>query len=139
MKDMIIAIILITSLLICIVFNFIYLNSIADNMNDMIKQISAVPSSENQDLIDSLKSFWEKHYSWVSLSVSFSDMDELTNAIDAVSASNAMNDSALLSTNIQRLENAVEAMVRLEKFKISNILKKQLVNKRVVFSFGIFR
>lgn len=127
MKDLIITLALITLLLLCIIFNFIYLNSIADHMNDMIKKINTVPSSENQDLIDNLKSFWEKHYSWVSISVSFRDIDELTNAIDAVSASNAINDSALLSTNIKRLENAVEAVVRLEKFTIANILKKQLV------------
>ena len=65
---------------------------------------------------------WEKKSIWLSLSVSYDDIEELTDIMDAVSVTNSTENITQFQTNVELLLNEIDEIGRLEKFSIKNIL-----------------
>ena len=123
MKGFILTVSLFIIMMAMIVTNFTYLNSIHEYMHTELAKISQAPCKDNEQIINNLISYWEKNKDLVSLSVSFREIEELSNALDAVYAANNVGNRDQLSINLGLLKNSIDAIIRLEKISISNILK----------------
>ena len=122
MKGFIITSCLFVSLLICIFINYNYINTVHSTMHEMVAELSAEPSEYNDGLIKELQNYWEKKSAIISISVSFCEIDDLTNAIDSLSAANELRDKTQFAIRKELVENAINAVIRLEKLSIKNIL-----------------
>jgi hypothetical protein len=120
-----------------IVANFTYVNGIHEYMHTELAKISQAPCKENEQIINNLISYWEKNKDLVSLSVSFREIEDLSNALDAVYAANNVGNGDQLSINLGLLKNSIDAIIRLEKISISNILKRITRRGELFFFFGL--
>lgn len=123
MKGFILTVSLFIIMMAMIVANFTYLNGIHEYMHTELAKLSQAPCQDNEQIINNLISYWEKNKDLVSLSVSFREIEELSNALDAVYAANNAGNRDQLSINLGLLKNSIDAIIRLEKISISNILK----------------
>lgn len=121
MKGFIITTCLFVSVLICIFLNYNYVNSLYDTMHEMISQLSNEPSEENTAIIENIKKNWKKKKSLLSISVSFREIDDLSNAIDSLFAANETKNSTQFSIYKELTQNAIDAIMRLERISIENI------------------
>ena len=122
MKSLLVTLSLFIILLICIGFNCVFIHETYEKMLEYSNAISIYPGVENQSIILEMKKFWNDKNSIISLSLSYRDIAEISNAMDAVFASNHANDEAELNINIEKLKNAIKSIIRLERFEIDNIL-----------------
>lgn len=121
MKGFIITTCLFVSVLICIFLNYNYVNSLHDTMHEMVSQLSNEPSEENTAIIENIKKNWKKKKSLLSISVSFREIDDLSNAIDSLFAANETKNSTQFSIYKELTQNAIDAIMRLERISIENI------------------
>ena len=122
MKGFIITTCIFLGLLICIFLNFNYVNTVHSTMHEIVDELSDTPCKENNIIISKLQEYWDSKNTILSISVSFREIDDLTDAIDALSASNEIGDITQFSIYKQLVENAIDTVIRLEKFSIKNIL-----------------
>ena len=122
MKGLIISTSLFLLLVIGVIANSFYANTVHDDMHAMVYEISHTPSPENATQIDKIKEYWERHKVLLSISVSFDYIDDLTNKLDALEQANSSFDKTQLAINIELLQNSIDAIIRLENIKIDNIL-----------------
>ena len=122
MKGFYITIALFSALIISCVLNFLFINNVHSEMNDMISEISESPCLENEEKIKELSEYWERVNSIVGISVNFLSIDSVSNLIDSVRVYNEQEDAIQLSYSKELLINAVENIKRLEVFSIKNIL-----------------
>lgn len=122
MKGLIVSTSLFLILIVGIIANSIYANSVHDDMHEMVSKISHTPCTENTQIIEEIKEYWEHNKSILSISVSFDYIDDLTNKLDAVQQANHSLDKTQLAINIELLQNSIDAIIRLENIKIENIL-----------------
>lgn len=122
MKGFIITTCIFLGLIICIFLNFNYVNTVHSTMHEIVDKLSDKPCEENNAIISKLQEYWDKKNTILSISVSFREIDDLTDAIDALSASNEIGDITQFSIYKQLVENAIDTVIRLEKFSIKNIL-----------------
>lgn len=122
MKGFYITIALFLVLVISGILNFLFINNVYSEMNEMISDISESPCPENEEKIKRLSEYWEEANSIVGISVNFLSIDSVSNLIDSVYVYNEQGDDIQLSYSIELLINAVENIKRLEVFSIKNIL-----------------
>ena len=122
MKGLIISTSLFLLLVIGVIANSFYANTVHDDMHAMVYEISHTPSPENATQINKIKEYWERHKTLLSISVSFDYIDDLTNKLDALEQANSSFDKTQLAINIELLQNSIDAIIRLENIKIDNIL-----------------
>ena len=122
MRGFIITTILLTLLIICIVLNYSFVNEVHDHMHSLVKTILIDDFEKNKSIIEELRSYWEKKNALLSISVSFREIDELSCALDSLEAANKINDRAQLAIYKEHLQNAIDAIMRLERISIKNIL-----------------
>ena len=122
MKGLIISTSLFLILVIGVIANSFYANTVHDDMHAMVYEISHTPSPENATQINKIKEYWEYHKVLLSISVSFDYIDDLTNKLDALEQANSSFDKTQLAINIELLQNSIDAIIRLENIKINNIL-----------------
>ena len=84
MRGFIITTVLFSLLLVMIFINVHFTEELIENMKNDIALLSTLPCSENEQIIDKLMKNWEKKSIWLSLSVSYDDIEELTDIMDAV-------------------------------------------------------
>ncbi|MBO5716423.1 MAG: DUF4363 family protein [Clostridia bacterium] len=122
MKGFIISTCIFITLLICIFINYNYVNSVHTAMCEMVAQLSNETTKENDVIIENLQEYWERKSIILSISVSFREIDDLTNAIDSLSAANELGDNTQFAIRKELVKNAINAVIRLEKISIENIL-----------------
>ncbi len=122
MRGFIITTVLFSLLLVMIFINVHFTEELIENMKNDIALLSTLPCSENEQIIDKLMKNWEKKSIWLSLSVSYDDIEELTDIMDAVSVTNSTENITQFQTNVELLLNEIDEIGRLEKFSIKNIL-----------------
>ena len=91
-------------------------------MHELVDKVSPSPSEGNEALIKQIEKLWDERKKLLSISVSFSEIDDVTNRIDALFASNQSKDAVQIAINIELLQNAIDTLKRLEMFSIENIL-----------------
>lgn len=122
MKGFIITTCIFLGLLICIFLNFNYVNTVHSTMHEIVDELFDKPCEENNSIISKLQEYWDKKNTILSISVSFREIDDLTNAIDSLSAANKIGDAIQFSIYKELVENAIDAVIRLEKISVKNIL-----------------
>lgn len=122
MKGFVITLILFIILSITIISNYAYVNKVHDNMHEMLNELTDEPSEENGVIIQKLIEYWKNKSTLLSISVSYREIDNLTNAIAALSSANESGDVSQLLLYKVLTQNAINAIMRLEKISIKNIL-----------------
>jgi uncharacterized protein YjgD (DUF1641 family) len=122
MKGFVITLILFIILSVVIIFNYVYVNNVHDNMHEMLNELTDEPSEQNRVIIQKLTEYWENKSTLLSISVSYREINNLTNAIDALSSANESKDASQLLLYKVLTRNEINAIMRLEKISIKNIL-----------------
>ena len=122
MKGFILTLILFTLLIASIIINCFFVNNVHKDMHELVDKVSPYPSEKNEALIKQIEKLWDERKKLLSISVSFSEIDKVTNSIDALSASNQSKDATQIAINIKLLQNAIDTLKRLEMFSVENIL-----------------
>lgn len=122
MKGFIITTCIFLGLLTCILLNFNYVNTVHRTMHEIVDELSDKPCQENNIIISKLQEYWDSKNTILSISVSFREIDDLANAVDSLSAANKIGDTTQFSIYKQLVKNAIDAVIRLEKISIKNIL-----------------
>ena len=122
MRGFIITIILFILLLSIVILNFFYIDYIINNMKQNINSLQSIPCEENAITINKIKENWQKDSVWVGLSVSYEDIEELTDMIASLEAANAVKDYNQFKLYCELILNSIEDIGRLEKFSVNNIL-----------------
>ena len=91
-------------------------------MHQMVNELTDEPSALNSQLIRNLKEYWENKNTLLSISVSYREIDNLTNAIASLSSANEAGDISQFSLYKVLTQNAINAIMRLEKISTKNIL-----------------
>ena len=122
MRGFIITTFLFIALLVCIFLNYNYVNSVHTTMHEIVYELSEDPCEENDIIISKLQEYWDSKNTTLSISVSFREIDDLSDAIDSLSAANKVRDTTQFSIYKELVKNAIDVVIRLEKFSIKNIL-----------------
>lgn len=109
-------------LIICIVLNYNYVNDVHNTMHTLTEQITPYNYEKNWHIIDKLYSYWDKQNTLLSISVSFREIDDLYNDLDSLLAANRLQDDVQISIYKERLQNSIDAIMRLEHFSIKSII-----------------
>ena len=122
MRGFIITLILFAILISIVIINSFYVNNIINDIKNEITSLKTIPCEENAIIIKQIKSKWEKDSIWVSLSVSYEDIEELTDMIASLEASNSVKDYNQFKLYYELILNSIEDIGRLERFSVKNIL-----------------
>lgn len=122
MRGFIITLILFAILISIVIINSFYVNNIINDIKNEITSLKTIPCEENAIIIKQIKSKWEKDSIGVSLSVSYEDIEELTDMIASLEASNSVKDYNQFKLYYELILNSIEDIGRLERFSVKNIL-----------------
>ena len=122
MRGLIITLILFAILISIVIINSFYVNNIINGIKNEITALKSFPCEENAVIIKQIKSDWEKDSILISLSVGYEDIEELTDMIVSLEASNSAKDYNQFKLYYELLLNSIEEIGRLEKFSVKNIL-----------------
>lgn len=122
MRGFIITLILFSILISIVIINSFYVNNIINDIKNEITSLKTIPCEENAIIIKQIKSKWEKDSIGVSLSVSYEDIEELTDMIASLEASNSVKDYNQFKLYHELILNSIEDIGRLERFSVKNIL-----------------
>lgn len=122
MRGFIITLILFAILISIVIINSFYINNIINDIKNEITSLKTIPCEENAIIIKQIKSKWEEDSIWVSLSVSYEDIEELTDMIASLEASNSVKDYNQFKLYHELILNSIEDIGRLERFSVKNIL-----------------
>ena len=122
MRGFIITLILFAILISIVIINSFYVNNIINDIKNEITSLKTIPCEENAIIIKQIKSKWEKDSILVSLSVSYEDIEELTDMIASLEASNSVKDYNQFKLYYELILNSIEDIGRLERFSVKNIL-----------------
>ena len=90
-------------------------------MHSMVEQLSNMPSNKNEEIIVSLKQYWDSKNTLLSFSVSFREIDDLSNKLDSMYAANQSGNTSQFLISKELLQNAIDAIMRLERFSVKNM------------------
>ena len=122
MRGFIVTLILFAILISIVIINSFYVNNIINDIKNEITSLKTIPCEENAIIIKQIKSKWEKDSIGVSLSVSYEDIEELTDMIASLEASNSVKDYNQFKLYYELILNSIEDIGRLERFSVKNIL-----------------
>ena len=122
MKSLLISLILFAVMLSSIAVNAIYINNVANKMNDLLAELPDIGEEGCSDATRDICDYWEKNTPYVGLSVGYTIVDRVSEQAATLSACAACNDFFGFRTALALLRDAVGDMRRLEKFSIENLL-----------------
>ena len=122
MRGFVITTCLFIILILCIVLNYNFVRDVHDTMNELTEMIKPEKQAQNKTTIDELYEYWEKKNTLLSVSVSFREIDELSTVLDCLRAANEMGNELQIAIYKERLQNAIDAIVRLEQISVKSII-----------------
>lgn len=117
MKSFLASVILFTVMLSGIIFNSIYINNVATEIETRLDALPDIGESGCEEQTASLLRAWEKEVGWVSLSVSFPVFDRISEQIALLHAAAVCGDLYGYRAAIALLYDATDDMRRLETWK----------------------
>lgn len=105
----------------CIVFNYFYINRVSDELTVMAYDIPSVSEDGCYAAVSQLDEYWQEHQDHVGLSVSFVELNRVSDAITSMKSYAASGEDADFECTRELLLNAIREMRRLEAFTIGNI------------------
>ena len=122
MRGLVITLALFVILLGIITVNSIFVEYSVQKMRYTVENLQLIPCSQNQIIINELDTNWKRISIWLSLSICYEDIEELTDVIDAAKAANETGNVEQFKIHVNLLLNVIDELGRLEKFSIKNIL-----------------
>lgn len=119
MKVFVASLILFVLLLGVIWWNYIFINSTADEMN---RKVTALPScAEAEEAVDALADYWEKRSAIAGLSVSYEVLYEVEENLSDLRSAATQNEEFEFEAARARVIVSIRQLRRLEQFSIENI------------------
>ena len=122
MKGVVAALILATLLLGGITCNFVYINRVADRLNECLEKLPDIGDSRCVSAIQELLEYWDAHEDMVCLSVEFNTLDRVNEYAATLLACAECGDVYGYQTALTLLRDAIGDLRRLEAFSIGNLL-----------------
>lgn len=98
------------------VMNFLYINNVGNKLTEMTRSVAVGGSALE------LRQYWEAQLSPVSITVSNSAIERLTDAIDTLVCYVESGRDEEIARSIAITLNAIEGIRRLERISISNLM-----------------
>lgn len=122
MRTFIVSLVIFLILLGCIIGNFFFIRSTTDNLAKMTASLPDANETECKDRVAELREFWERRRDLISLSVSYTDLNQCGSLLAALDAFSAAGDSTHFNAAKLQLLDALDELSRLEAFSIGNLL-----------------
>lgn len=122
MKGFIFTIILFSIMIAAILANVLFVKSITNQMTETIKSLNPIPCEDNNAILNEFDKLWKKRSIWLSLSVTYEDIQELTDTLDALITANTNENPNQFKIYTELLLNSIDEIGRLEKLSAKNIL-----------------
>ena len=122
MRGLIISICLLLAVGLCMTANRCYMANIQSELDKFTSSLSDVPCKENEKLIQEAQEYWDSVKTILSLSVNFKLLDDFSNTLDSLLAANNVGSIEKFAVYKKLCENSIDAIFRLEKFTLENIL-----------------
>lgn len=130
MKAFLAIVLILAAMLCCIVFNYFYINKTANELTAMTYDIPPLGDEGCYTALSRLDEYWKANHDRVGLSVSFVELNRVTDAITSMKSyaltGTRTGDSSDYVSDFEcareLLLNAISEMRRLEAFTIGNIL-----------------
>ena len=121
MRSLIVTIVLCCVMFLAATTNFVYVNRLADAMNEILDAIPSIDDPMCPQKADELCKIWEKHSAIVGLSVGFLTVDKLTEYCQTLRSCAEVGDVYGYYSTLTLLKDSIDDMRRLEKFSVSNL------------------
>ena len=121
MRSLIATIVISCVMLLAATSNFIYVNRVADAMDEFIGAIPDVDEPLCVEKATELCQIWEKNAPLVGLSVGFLTVDKLTEHCYSLLSCAEVGDVYGYYAALTLLKDSVDDVRRLEKFSVSNL------------------
>ena len=115
MKSLTVSLILLILMLICVVWNYIYINEVSERLSAMIEALPAPDDPMCGARISELINYWEEQRTAVCLSVSFTVADRISEHAETLAASVACGDRFGFYHSLSLLRDAIEDLRRMER------------------------
>lgn len=122
MRGFIISICLLISLIVGIFINAYYINSTFTELYILIEKINISKTNDNEQIILDIEKTWEEKSKLLFISSGYKEINEVEKAIYSLKSANTHNDKTQMEISLNDLKYAINAIIRLERFSISNIL-----------------
>lgn len=122
MRGFVITTCLFIILILSIVLNYNFVREVHSEMHRLANNIVPNKQAENKKIIEELYKYWDENNTLLSVSVSIREIDELSTVLDCLSAANEIGDVLQTAIYKERLQNAIDAIMRLEIISIKSII-----------------
>ena len=122
MKSFTAALVLLAIMLICIVWNYIYINEVFSEMNAMLDRLPDVGNEDCSTAAAAICDYWESHVDTVGLSVGYTVVDRVSEQAATMLSCASCKDLYGFRTAVALLRDALGDMRRLEDFSVGNLL-----------------
>ena len=121
MKSLIATLILCCLMILSAVANFVYVNHLADAMEELAATLPSVDEPMCVEKADELCRMWEKHSPIVGLTVGFLTVDKLSEHCQTLRSCAEAGDVYGYYSTLTLLRDSIDDVRRLEKFSIENL------------------
>ena len=118
MKTLIASVILFALLIGTIIGNIFYIKYSTEAIRSYTEAISTDSSPEE---IEKLSDFWKKHKKLISLSVSYTELDDICDLIIKLESAYKTGNAAAIERNKELIFDELAGITRFEKISIENI------------------
>ena len=122
MKAFAVSVILLLVLLLGILGNYWYINTLGDRMEATLETIPDIGEDGCAEAVESFLALWETHAATVGLSVAFPTVDRLSEQAQTLLVCAKTGDTFGFAVARGLLRDAIDDMRRLEAFSIANLL-----------------
>lgn len=121
MRSLIVTIVLCCVMFLAAATNFVYVNRLADAMNEILDAIPSIDDPMSVQKADELCKKWEKNSPIVGLSVGFLTVDKLTEYCQTLRSCAEVGDVYGYYTALTLIRDSINDIKRLEKISIENL------------------
>ena len=122
MKSFLCSMALFALLLFVIAWNFVYVNSTAEKLLDMIDALPDSPDESALAPAEELSEFWHARTDYVGFSVGYTVLDRISEQAATLVSTAKYHDFFDYQLAKELLRDAVRDMRRLEQFSVGNLL-----------------
>ena len=122
MKDFITVTVLFLLMVSIICLNICFVKSTTEQMTKAIESLNPIPCENNAIILNEFNKAWKKNIIWFNLSVSYNDIQSITDTIDVLISTNQTGDLDQFQIHTKLMLNSIDELARLERFSAKNIL-----------------
>jgi len=120
MKAWIASLCLFLLLLAAIVGNAIYIHRVAEHLCGITDAL-CFEGPDTEDALNELASYWERHRSFVALSIGYRELDHVCETMISLRTAYDTRNASDFECYRQLLSDAVQEIARLERFSVENL------------------